>query len=1047
MNKVISWFAENHVAANLLMFFFVLGGILTINTIKIEFFPETSLDKVSISVVYPGASPAEIEESVVTRIEENIAGLTGIRRIDSQAFEGMGTITVEALQGWDIQKLTDDVKAEVDRITTLPEEAEKPTVRQIIQKAQVLWVAVYGDAPEATLKSLAETLQDELTDLPGVTQVELFGVRKGEIQIEISESTLRRHDLTLGKVGQAIRRASLDLPAGSIKTRGSEIMLRAKGRRYHAKDYADIPILTKPDGSLLTLGSIATLVDGFEDSNLMARFQRKPACLIEVFRVADQSALDVAQKVKDYVEVRKASMPHGTGLDIFGDRSIMLKSRLNLLLKNMAMGLVLVACVLWIFLEVRLAFWVTLGIPISFLIAICFLPQIEISVNMISLFAFILVLGIVVDDAIVVGENVFKKREQGMPHLKAAIQGTLEVGPPVIFSVLTTVAAFAPLMMGTGTMGKVMRNIPAVVILVLLGSLMESLFILPAHLARSNSRNKVGKTKEKITSRILQKFIQGPYKRFLKFCLAWRYAVVALGLGFLLLALGVMAGGWVKFTLFPKVESDMLMAHLAMAPGTSQERTTEVVTHLGKSAVKAMAEVDAEMPPGTEPVLKHTASLVGLSINPGHGGGFETGSHLATVFAQLIEGEKRKAPAQMLNTRWREASGKIAGAETLTFQSELFNAGNPVEVHLSAPRQEEVLAATAWLKEQLAVFKGVFDITDSFVAGKDELQMDLKPRGRTLGLTLEDISQQVRHAFYGAEALRLQRNKDEVKVMVLYPLSQRRSLANIEDMRIRTPQGDEVPFRQVAEVKITKGYNSIIRSQRRKVIIVSADVDETITNANEVRQKLEADILPKMKERFPNTRYDMEGEGREQKESMEDVIQGFILALFLIYVLLAVPFKSFSQPLIVMAAIPFGIVGALAGHLLMGMNMSLLSLFGIVGLSGVVVNDSLLMVHSANRMRDQGASPWQAIMQAGPLRFRPILLTSVTTFAGLTPIILEKSMQAQFLIPMAVSLGFGVLFATGITLLLIPCGYLIQDDMVRGLKALRGIFSLRSTSK
>ena len=673
---------------------------------------------------------------------------------------------------------------------------------------------------------------------------------------------------------------------------------------------------------------------------------------------------------------------------------------------------------------------------------------------MISLFAFILVLGIVVDDAIVVGENVFKKREQGMPPLEAAIQGTIEVGTPVIFAVLTTVAAFAPLLMGSGMMGKLMRNIPMVVILVLLGSLLESLFILPAHLARSKHKDiQNGKGKDKFTSRILKRMINGPYRRMVILCARWRYAVVAFGICLVLLAVGTYTGGWLKFTLFPKVESDVVQVAVNMAVGTTVERTTEVVSHLeqaafeairhdrqgqpqdaakqGLKAAEASKESDSVLArlgglwsqirpylPGyeeektkDEPLLENVVSLIGMQLvrTGPHASAPETGSHVASMFAQLLEGEKRSQSAEELLRLWREAAGPMHDAESIKFKSEIFSPGEAVEVHLSSPNEADLNNCVEELKQILGTFPGVFDIADSYEHGKDELQIQLKPSGRTLGLTLSDVSTQVRHAFYGAEALRLQRDKDEVKVMVRYPENQRRSLADIERMRIRTPEGQEVPFSQVAQVNITQGYSTIERAERRRVVRVTGDVDENLTNAKEVREALTDEVLPDLKLKYPGLRYDMEGAAREQRESMEDMRFNMIFALFGIYVLLAIPFKSFSQPLIVMLAIPFGIVGALAGHLLLGYNLSMLSLFGIVGLTGVVVNDSLLLVFTANRLRtSEDYTAFDAVVQAGLLRFRPILLTSVTTFAGLFPIIMERSLQAKFLIPMAISLGFGV---------------------------------------
>jgi multidrug efflux pump subunit AcrB len=1030
MKAAVAWFAENHVAANLLMLFILLAGAVTGLTTKLEIFPETSLDTISITMEYPGASPAEVEEAIVRRIEEKVAGLAGIKRIDSAAREGFGTVAIEVMTDWDLQELLDEVKAEVDRITTFPNEAEEPVIREVTRRVQVLNVAVYGDALESTIKHLTEKVKDDITNLPGITLAELSGVRQGEIHVEVSEETLRRHRLTLGQVAEAVRRASLDLPAGSVKTAGGEILVRTKGRRYYAADYRDIAVISHADGSKVTLGQIAELKNGFEDVDLITRFQGKPAGIIQVYRVADQNALKVASAVKQYIERVRPSLPEGVDINFYRDRSRILKSRIWLLLKNMTMGLILVSILLGLFLNPRLAFWVTLGIPISFMAGLMLLPRFDVSVNMISLFAFIMVLGIVVDDAIVVGENVFRKHEEGLEPLDGAVEGTLEVGRPVVFAVLTTVAAFWPLLLGTGTMGKIMRTIPIVVILVLLGSLVECLLILPAHLVGSK-RGAKKSIEESRTARWLKWFIKGPYAKMVGFCVRWRYATVALGIAVLLFTLGIWKAGWIKFTLFPKVESDFLICSLTMPAGTPVERTTEIASYLERSGKDTLAEVEEQRRKKGEPLFKNSVTSIGMQAR-GHGpmaSGPLAGGHLAQVTIELLEGEKRDVTATKLANLWREKVGIIPDAESITYQSVLFSAGNPVEVHLSLDDHDMLVAAADELKKELQGYPGIFDVSDSFFPGKDEMQLKLKLTARSLGLTLEDLARQVRHAFYGAEALRLQRDQDEVKVMVRYPESERKSLGSVEDMRIRTPDGSEVPFSEVAEVKMEEGYATIDRAQRFRVIKVTADVDETVTNANEVRVDLESRFLPQLQQRYAGLRYTIEGEGKEQKESMADVIRGFIIALFAIYALLAIPFRSFSQPIVVMAAIPFGMVGAVAGHLLMGHNLSLLSMFGIVGLAGVVVNDSLVLMHATNRFRKQGADAHNAIIRAGALRFRAVILTSLTTFAGLTPMLLERSLQAQFLIPMAISLGFGVLFGTVITLLLVPCGYIILEDI------------------
>ena len=1039
MKGIVSWFAENHVTANLLMIFLLLAGVVTGLTMKLEIFPETSLDRITITMAYPGASPDEVEEAIVRRIEEKVAGLAGIKRIDSVAREGSGLVMIEVIKDWDLKELLDEVKAEVDRITTFPNEAEEPVVKEVTRRAEVINVAVYGDVPEATIKHLTERIKDDITNLPGITYAEISGIRQGEIHIEISEENLRRYSLTLALVAEAIRKASLDLPAGSIKAAAGEILVRTKGRRYYAADYADIALITRPDGSKVTLGQVATLKDAFEDVDIARRFQGKPAGVIEVSRVADQNALKVADTVKRYIEAARPGLPEGVDIDFFSDRSKILRSRINLLLRNMAIGLILVGILLGLFLNLRLAFWVTLGIPISFAAGIWVLPRFDVSINMISLFAFITVLGIVVDDAIVVGENIFRKQSEGIKGLDGAVQGALEVGRPVIFAVLTTVAAFWPLLMGGGIMGKIMRNIPIVVMVVLLGSLVESLFILPAHLSRAKYNSAHRDASPKLTAQWLAWVIKGPYAKLVDFCVRWRYGTLALGIAMLFLTIGLGRGGWVKFSLFPEVESDFLIASVTMPAGTAVERTKEVVNHLETSAKEALAEADKDRPEGSPSLFEYSSSLVGYQA-AGRGPmatGPQVGGHLGQIWIQLLEGEKRDFSAKTLENLWRKKAGPIPDADAITFQSALFSVGNPIEVHLSLDDHDQLLAAADELKEGLRGYPGVFDVSDSFLPGKPEMQLKLKLRARSLGLTLNDLAQQVRHAFYGAEALRLQRDQDEVKVMVRYPESERRSLGFVESMRIRASDGSEVPFNQVAEVKMNQGYASIQRAQRLRVIKVTADVDETVTNANEVRMDLEGQFLPELKHKHTGLRYSIEGAGKEQKESMADIYRGFVIALFCIYALLAIPFRSFSQPLVVMSAIPFGLVGAVLGHLIMGHNLSLLSMFGIVGLAGVVVNDSLVLIHATNRIRGQGYDAHDAITRAGALRFRAIILTSLTTFAGLSPMLLERSLQAQFLIPMAISLGFGVLFATGITLLLIPSIYMIREDGHRLLAKLR----------
>ncbi|MDY6903730.1 MAG: efflux RND transporter permease subunit [Thermodesulfobacteriota bacterium] len=1045
MKQMIAWFADNHVAANLMMLFLLLAGIVTAVTMKVEVFPETAPDWITITVVYPGASPSDVEEAVVERIEENIAGLSGIKRIDATAREGFGTVVVEVLKGWDMAKLLDDIKAEVDRITTFPEEAEKPIVKQVVRQHSVISVAVFGDVPEAVLKHTAQRLKDDITNQPGITQADVTGVRDEEIHVTISEETLRRYHLTLGQVAQIISRESLDLPAGNIKTSAGEILIRAKGLREYAKEYAGIAVITDTDGSTVTLDQIAEIREGFEDQNLITRFSGKPAAIIQVSRIGNQNAIDVAAAVRRFVNERKNDLPPGVAIQTFYDLSSILKSRIRLLLKNMAYGLILVSLLLGLVLNVRLAFWVTLGIPISFATGLWLLPYFGISINMISLFAFIMVLGIVVDDAIIIGENIFAKQEQGLSAIEAARQGATEMARPVIFAVLTTMAAFYPLLLGSGVMGKIMYNIPIVIILVLAGSLLESLLILPSHLLHAGvskrRRQHSGRNSGNGPGNWLKRFIEGPYRRTVDFCITWRYITLAASIMLLLATLGLMKGGWIGFTFMPDIEGDRLSCTLTMPPDTPFEETVIITKAIEAAAMEVVRKTDKDRPDNAPSIMEYSVTTIGMHRG-GHtpmSGGNSLAENLAQVDLFLLDSDKRDVSAQKLERLWREKTGPVPQADSLIFESKLFSAGNPIEVHLSMDDHDQLEAAADEMKARLTEYNGVFDVRDSFIPGKQEIRFALKPTARSLGVTLNDLAMQARHAFYGAEALRMQRGTNEVKVMVKYPQSDRTSMADVHNMRIRLASGAAIPLREVADITIQRGYSSIEHAQRRRIIKVMANVDQSVTNATEVRQHLTGEYLKTLQQKYAGLRYTIEGEGKEQQQSLEDVMKGFIIAAFVIYALLAVPFKSFSQPLVVMCVIPFGAIGALAGHLLMGYKLCILSLFGIVGLAGVVVNDSLVFIHTVNDMRSEGKNSHDALVETGTIRFRPIILTSLTTFAGLAPMIMERSLQARFLIPMAISLGFGILFATVITLLIIPSAYMVLEDVLAATRRLKEI--------
>ncbi len=1055
MKKVIAWFAGNHVAANLFVVFVAGAGLISLPSIRQEIFPEFSLDMISVTVPYLGAAPEEVEEGVCVRIEEEIQDLEGIKRITSTSLEGSGTVLVELEPGTDARKLLDDIKARVDAIETFPAETEKPIVTELINRRPVIDIAVSGDVDEKTLKAMGQRVRDELVALPGITQVELVSTRPYEVSINVSEEALRRYGITFDRVARAVKASSLDLPGGSIRSEAGEILLRTKGQAYDASDFGRIVVFSRPDGTRLLLNDVADVVDGFAETDQSARFSGKSAVGVRVYRVGDQAALEVAAKAKAYVAEAQKRMPEGITVTAWNDFSRILRGRLDLMLRSARSGYILVLIILAIFLRFRLAFWVSMGIPISFLGALWLMPSLGVSINLVSLFAFIVVLGIVVDDAIIVGENIFThhaRRKDG-DGVAAAAAGANEVAMPVIFGVLTTVAAFLPLLSVAGTTGKMMRVIPLVVIAALVFSLAESLTALPAHLSAIHRESKGWflsrpwrRFQEGFAKR-LRRFIDDVYAPFLRLALHYRYITLAVAASTLLLTVGLVAGGWIKFVFFPKVEADFVVAALTLPPGTPEESTSKAMARIEQSAMKLKEQLGSQLDEGEANPFKHLFVSVGdqpFSANQSHGpggtqGGFFSAAHLGEALIELTPAETRSISSAEIARRWREMTGPIPDAVELTFTSSLFSPGAPIDIQLTGQSLDDLREASRRVKEVLAGYAGVFDIADSFRPGKREIKLKAKPAAEAYGLTLADIARQVRQAFYGEEAQRFQRGRDEVRVMVRYPAGERRSLADLQNMRIRTPAGGEIPFSTVAEADMGRGYASIRRVDRMRAIDVTADVDVNKGNAGRILASLAENELPAILSDYQGIRYSFEGARREQNETMSGLVRGFMLALLMIYALMAIPFRSYTQPLIIMTAIPYGLVGAVWGHVIMGLDLTILSGFGLVALTGVVVNDSIVLVHFINERRRAGGHLIDTVQEAGASRFRPIILTSLTTFFGLTPILLERSTQAKFLVPMAVSLGFGVVFSTVVTLLVIPAGYVVLEDLGALLKRLFGI--------
>lgn len=1019
----IAWMAGNSVAANLLMLVLLLGGLFFMGQINQEVFPEFDTDQVNVNVVYSGASPAEVEQGIILAIEEAVSGLEGVDEINSSANEGRGTVTVTLINGGDLQKLAQDIQSEVDRISTFPDEAKEPTVEVISRKRDVISLALYGDQSEQVLHSLADDFRYTLLQNPAITQVELSGTRPLEISIEIPEEKLRAYSMTLAQVAQTLSGASVELPGGGIKTPGGEVLVRMQERRDYGDDFASLPVLTDNNGTQLLLEDIAEIKEGFEETDRYAEYNGKRAIMVGVYRVGEQTPVEVANAAKAESESLRQQLPPGVDIAILNDQSEIFKQRRDLLLGNAYLGLALVFVLLGIFLESRLAFWVTMGIPISFLGAFVLLPWFGVSINMVSMFAFIIALGIVVDDAIVVGENVYKFRQQGLPPFKAAVAGAREVAMPVTFSILTNVVAFMPLYFVPGTMGKIFQVIPLVVVTVFLVSLIESLFVLPAHLSnlRENRRSGLFGKLHLFQQRFSHSFsclIKQRYAPVLRLLLKYRYLTISIAVAILVLTASLVISGRMGMTMFPKVESDFAKVQVALPYGSAIEQTEAV-----RDRLLASANQVAELYGGEDLVVGTFADL-GKPING------TSGSHTLEIMVFLTDPEERVIPTEQFTQEWRQATGEISGLESIMFQSDSGGpgSGKALTVELSHSDLDALERAGQELAEVLSGYAIVKDINDGFSPGKEQLDFRMRPEGLSLGLSAKEVALQVRDAYDGAEVLQQQRGRNEVTVTVRRPKNERVSEYNLEEMILRSSSGIEVPLREAVDIERGRAYTSIDRRDGRRVISVTADV-KPADQAGQIKTALQAETLPQLVDSYPGLAYSFEGKQADMAESMTSLYQGLGLAMLMIYGLLAIPFRSYLQPAIIMFSIPFGIVGAVFGHLLLGYSLSIMSMFGVVALSGVVVNDSLVLIDFANRQKNNGASAFDAVVEAGILRFRPILLTTLTTFCGLMPMIFETSRQARFLIPMAISLGFGILFATLIALLLVPCLYLVVEDL------------------
>lgn len=1048
MRNAIAWMARNGVAANLLMVVIIAAGILSVLNMPQEIFPEFSLETIQVRIEYPGASPEEVEASIVQRVEEQISGISGVRRVISSASDNVGVVLAELALGTDVSEALDKIKSEVDRITSFPVDAEEPEVVSLEAQSQAVQIAIHGDVPERTLKELANRVKDDLSSLPQISLVRVTGVRDYEISVEVSKHALRRYGLTLEEISTAVRRGSLDLPGGSVETGREEILVRVRGQNYTRADFADIIIRAYANGAVLRLDDIAEISDGFEDVDLISRYDGQNTAFVQVLRTGDERVLEIVDAVEAYLEDELAPMlPRGVRVDIWRNEAQYLQSRLSLLIKNGRIGLLLVIVSLALFLNVRLAFWTAVGIFFSFTGAFAIMAALGVSISMMSLFGFILAIGIVVDDAIVVGENIYAERERGTPPHRAAVRGAQRVSVPVTFAVLTTVAAFTPLLFIPGTIGKFLYVIPIIVISVLSLSLVESLFILPFHLSHlpAASDEPPGgmfawfHRLQRAVQTGLDRFIAGPLDRGVSLAVRRPGLVLLSATTVLLLVGGLVAGRYIRFSLLPVIEGEQVTAFLEMPAGTTAERTREIAAYIERAGRDAARELQATLPEDHDILIEAVYTSVGrrpsLSDQPGLSASPTfIQSNIAEITFRMSDAETRDLPAVELERAWRERVGVVPSARTLTFSAQLLNLGSPVSVELSHPDPDGLNAAVSALEERLRRIAGVIDVRNDRGEGKRELEIRLKPAARTLGITLDDLARQVRGAFFGNEVLRMQRGRDEVRVYVRLPKSERNALADLQDYRIRAPGGGEVPLSEVADMHFGVGVSTIRRIDGRRIVEVSTEVNRALITGQEVNTALEGEILPELQAQYPGLRFGFGGEQREQAEALGGLVRGFGMALLAIYALLAIPFRSYVQPLVIMGAIPLGFVGAAIGHLIMGLDFGMLSLFGVVGLSGVVVNDALVLMHFVNERHRAGLGMADAIVDGAKVRFRPILLTSLTTFVGVFPIIIERSIQAQFLVPMAVSLGFGILFATGILMMVVPALAMFQHDMARRIR-------------
>lgn len=1036
MKNLLRWCIDNPVAVNLIVIITCIAGFIYLGRLNREVFPEFSLDRIYVQVIFPGASPEEVEEGICVKIEESINGISGIKRIESTARESVGTVVIEIETGEDIYRLKDEIESQVNQINTFPEDAEKPIIRDLKLIRQVMYITVSGDVSEETLRSLTEQMKDELLLFPEISQVYITGLRDYEISIELSEETMKKYGVTSQEIGNAIRRNSLDLSGGVLKTNQGEVLLRVKGQKYVRQDFEDIIVKTNSDGAHIYLHQLAKVKDTFEESRVIGFLNGQRAALINVSKTSDEDVIKISDCVKSYIAEKCKFLPPGIHLDILGDTSEIVQSRLDLLSSNAIQGLILVFLCLALCLDLKLAWWVMMGMPISFLGTFIILVLCGQSLNMLSMFALIICLGIIVDDSIVISENIHNYiYEEGMTPKEAAVEATYRVFWPVVACVTTTVVAFLPLYAVTGIMGKFIAVVPTAVVATLLISLVEAVLVLPNHLAYSLHAKPTDGTipwTQKLSTLfdvIMNGLIKG-YCWLLRIASEYRYATLGAGLLALLLCFGLAQGGIVKFIVFPKMDSDYLAVRVMYPEGTSHQLTEQTITYVERRLWEVNEQMKKEYN-RTEDVVLKAYRVQGQNTDER---GNTVGSNLAEIAVELQKSEQRKISSEIILNRWRDITGSIPGVTSVTFgTSSQGPGGKPIQVQFRSNSFEALQDAAKDLKQYLRHYQGVYDIQDDFKQGYKELRFVLKPEAHNLNLTLSDLATQVRYAVYGNEILRIQRGKFDVRVYLRYPQEERQYISDMEKIFIRTATGQQVPILEVADLHVTEGYSLIKRVDGKRIVNVMADLDERKANASEITQELVQSGTLDQIDRKHGVTYAFEGQRKESNEALSGLGFGFMLGLLGIYAILATIFKSYIQPVVIMMSIPFGLVGAVLGHWIMGFPITLMSMFGIVALSGIVVDNSVVMIDFINEALGKGHPIIDAIVEAGSRRFRAIFLTSITTIVGICPLMFGQSLQAQYLIPMAISIAFGLLFSAILTLLIVPSIFIIVTDFLKPL--------------